>query len=406
MIGKAAILERAKEWQLTPDVVEKDYVLSWLLAGLARHPATREAWVFKGGTCLKKCVLETYRFSEDLDFTLRPEAAYDADAIAAILTEITADVTSLSGIQFPAAEIRVQLRQNRAGESTFEGVVGYAGPLAVPGPPKIRVDLTNHEPVLRLTERRPVFHPYPDTLPDGVQVCTYAVGELVAEKTRALFERTRPRDLYDVVLLGARPLAAADVRELRRIAVEKFAVKSLALPPVAELCRKAEQDEELRSEWDNMLAHQLPSTPPLDDFLRRLPDAVRWLDEHAEVAATAVAPLPAVTLNPGEEVISARGIRRWGVGVPLEAVRYAGASQLVTEFTYHGTVRRVEAYSIRRPKTGNLLLYGWERTKNGVRTDDIRAYKVAEIRNLNVTTEPFRPRYAIELTEQSGVWRW
>ena len=31
--------------------------------------ALRESWLFKGGTCLKKC-FETYRFSEDLDFTL------------------------------------------------------------------------------------------------------------------------------------------------------------------------------------------------------------------------------------------------------------------------------------------------------------------------------------------------
>jgi len=28
------------------------------------------SWAFKGGTCLKKCYFETYRFSEDLDFTL------------------------------------------------------------------------------------------------------------------------------------------------------------------------------------------------------------------------------------------------------------------------------------------------------------------------------------------------
>ena len=31
-----------------------------------------KSWVFKGGTCLKKCYIETYRFSEDLDFTVLP----------------------------------------------------------------------------------------------------------------------------------------------------------------------------------------------------------------------------------------------------------------------------------------------------------------------------------------------
>lgn len=38
------------------------------------HGELGESWVFKGGTCLKKCYFETYRFSEDLDFTRFPTA--------------------------------------------------------------------------------------------------------------------------------------------------------------------------------------------------------------------------------------------------------------------------------------------------------------------------------------------
>lgn len=79
---------------------------------------------------------------------------------------------------------------------------------------------------------------------------------------------------------------------------------------------------------------------------------------------------------------------------------------MVVEFYYRDAIRRVEPYSLRRPKTGNLLLYAHEQTKNGVRTDEIRAYKIADISALRVTAEPFQPRYAIELTEQSGVWHW
>ena len=89
MISKADILTRAREWQLTPEVVEKDYVLGWLLAGVAQHAATANDWVFKGGTCLKKCVMETYRFSEDLDFTRVPAAEYSPSGLEAILGELT-----------------------------------------------------------------------------------------------------------------------------------------------------------------------------------------------------------------------------------------------------------------------------------------------------------------------------
>ena len=251
------------------------------------------------------------------------------------------------------------------------------------------------------------MHPYPDELPADLRVVTYALSELVAEKTRALFERTRPRDLYDVVLLDAEPTLEDERRTLRELARQKFAAKGLALPSVAELLRKAQQAPELRSEWENMLGHQLPALPPLDDYLRRLPAAVRWLDEEITIRPiVAPARLSPAPHQPDAQLVSARGIRFWGVGAPLEAIRFAGSSRLVVEFRYHSATRRVEPYSLRRPRTGNLLLYGYERLKDGVPTQDIRAYKVAELSAVKITTEAFQPRFAIELTEQPGVWRW
>ncbi len=77
MIDREEMLEFAREFQLEPNVIEKDYALGWLLAGIGNHPVLRDAWVFKGGTCLKKCFFETYRFSEDLDFTVRDPAHLD-----------------------------------------------------------------------------------------------------------------------------------------------------------------------------------------------------------------------------------------------------------------------------------------------------------------------------------------
>jgi predicted nucleotidyltransferase component of viral defense system len=74
MITKQEIMDFSKEFNRRPDIIEKDYVLGWLLAGIAAHPELHDAWVFKGGTCLKKCYFETFRFSEDLDFTLKEEA--------------------------------------------------------------------------------------------------------------------------------------------------------------------------------------------------------------------------------------------------------------------------------------------------------------------------------------------
>src|SRR5215213_5325668 len=62
MISRRELDELRGEWSLAVDVMEKDYVLGWLLAGIAHHPALSLTWVFKGGTCLRKCYYETDRF--------------------------------------------------------------------------------------------------------------------------------------------------------------------------------------------------------------------------------------------------------------------------------------------------------------------------------------------------------
>ena len=50
MIDRREILDMATQMSLNPHVVEKDYVLGWMLAGIASHPILRETWVLKGGT--------------------------------------------------------------------------------------------------------------------------------------------------------------------------------------------------------------------------------------------------------------------------------------------------------------------------------------------------------------------
>ena len=87
-LEKREILAIAQQTSLTPHVVEKDYVLGWMLAGIYGHEDLMENWVFKGGTCLKKCFFETYRFSEDLDFTLIKPDHLDTDFLKNAFSEI------------------------------------------------------------------------------------------------------------------------------------------------------------------------------------------------------------------------------------------------------------------------------------------------------------------------------
>lgn len=392
MIAKQDILDRAQEWQLRPSVVEKDYVLGWVLAAIAQHAEASEQWVFKGGTCLKKCYVETYRFSEDLDFSLLPDAAYDGDALTQILREVVEIAHELSGIAFPADLVSVRPRVDKLGRGTFEGKLGYSGPLVIPSMPRLLFDLTRNEPVLAEPELRPVFHPYPDALPDGTAVPAYSLEELFAEKTRALFERTRPRDLYDVVFILESRAGDVDLDEARDFFRRKCEAKGLQPPSSDQLLVVARSSGELRADWDNMLAHQLPQLPPFEDHLVRLESVLGWID-----APVTAAPLM-VPFAAREELVAPAGVAYWGVGVPLEAARFAGINHLLVEFTYHGKSRRAAPYSLRRAENGNLLLYAGE-----VDSRHIKAFSVREIIGLRVTTTPFTPQYRVEFSSVGGI---
>ncbi len=66
---RTRLQEARKRLGLPWEVLERDYLLSWILAAIAEVDALRETLVLKGGTALKKCYFGDYRFSEDLDFT-------------------------------------------------------------------------------------------------------------------------------------------------------------------------------------------------------------------------------------------------------------------------------------------------------------------------------------------------
>lgn len=88
MIDRRELLDTASKLSLNPHIIEKDYVLGWILAGIHAHPELTDKWVFKGGACLKKCFFETYRFSEDLDFTLRDSGHIDTEFLKRTLAEV------------------------------------------------------------------------------------------------------------------------------------------------------------------------------------------------------------------------------------------------------------------------------------------------------------------------------
>lgn len=63
------IRDAARNQGIPQNVIEKDYALSYILAGIYSHRGLGSSLVFKGGTALKKLYFGEYRFSEGLDFS-------------------------------------------------------------------------------------------------------------------------------------------------------------------------------------------------------------------------------------------------------------------------------------------------------------------------------------------------
>src|SRR5260370_42614217 len=125
MISKEEIIAFASETGLTPNVVEKDYVLGWLLAGIYSNTLISSKWIFKGGTCIKKCYFETYRFSEDLDFTLLDQAHIEQNFLSEQFTSISEWLYENVGITVPPDRFKFDIYQNKRNSTSCEGRIYY-----------------------------------------------------------------------------------------------------------------------------------------------------------------------------------------------------------------------------------------------------------------------------------------
>ena len=96
------------------ELIEKDIILHRILMELSSHKYFLKNYAFKGGTCLLKCYLHYYRFSEDLDFTYINQKEFEgksekqirkilSEKISLIL-ELLENISMKMGLDFKAVK--------------------------------------------------------------------------------------------------------------------------------------------------------------------------------------------------------------------------------------------------------------------------------------------------------------
>ncbi len=323
-------------------------------------------------------------------FTVLPDGPIAPEDLLPPLERVLARVAQESGIDF--AVQAPMLRERRPG--SVEGRVYYKGPRGAYMPARVKLDLTSDEVVVRPPVLRPIAHPYSDEFPTDATVRCYSFEELLGEKIRAMGQRGQPRDLYDIVTLFWRQDLQLHPDLIREVVEEKCRVKGVAVPSHASILASG-SIVELRSEWENMLGHQLPALPSVDQFLEEIPRLFEWLD------GTLVVPVLEAMAGGADEDMSwspPPTVASWGQAIPLETVRFAAANRLCVELDYQGTTRVIEPYSLRQTRAGNLVLHALRAP-----TREHRSYRVDRIQGVRVTTTPFVPAWAIEFSSRGPL---
>lgn len=400
MIPKSEILELATQSNLQPYVVEKDYVLGWLLAGINQHSELSESWIFKGGTCLKKCYFETYRFSEDLDFTLRDASHINENFLLETFTSIAEWVYDNSGIEIPAERLVFEIYKNPRGVEACQGRVYYRGPVSPTGNksiPRIKLDLTGDEIIADTPVIRPVNHDYSDRPDSGISILSYSYVEVFAEKTRALKERTRPRDLYDVVNFFRRPESRELASQVGEVLKKKCDHKKISFPQMTDL---DDHKENCKSGWQEQLGHQLQTLPPFESFWSELTRFFEWLRNPEQVGVV----VESIPFKAGE-VSDSILWRRTGATTRqfLDSIRFAAVNRLCVELDYRKEngqrqTYMIEPYSLRATTQGNILLYGVKSA-----TGEIRGFRTDRILGTKITERAFTPRYAVDFIPEGPI---
>ena len=190
MIKPGEIQQKARAVGVRDQQIEKDYILTWILFGIAKHEQLSNAIVFKGGTVLKKVYFEDYRFSEDLDFTL-----LNSETTNELIFDWFKEV-----FEFIIEEANIPLEIIENNEHEDGGIniyILYIGPLGGYGNnKKVKVDISRSEQLVFAPVKKDVFVDYNDL--ETYQLFCYPLEEVLVEKMRSIMQRMQARDFYDI----------------------------------------------------------------------------------------------------------------------------------------------------------------------------------------------------------------
>lgn len=162
--------------------IEQDLLLSRLMIEISNNDYLGKDLIFRGGTCLHKLHLPMpYRYSEDLDYVRE-----NRDGIKSTFTELER-IASNIGFESSTEVNKIPKFFMRTTASDGSKI-------------KIKIEINAHEKTFAHPRIRLKHTVASNWFSGSADILTFQVEEMVATKIRALYQRSKGRDLFDLWL--------------------------------------------------------------------------------------------------------------------------------------------------------------------------------------------------------------
>ncbi len=185
MIPRADITEwrnAGYPWK-TDAMVEQDLIISRVLVELFRNDSIRKNLVFRGGTALHKLYFhEPLRYSEDIDLVQQKPGpiGFVFDSIRALFLSWLGEPKRKAGPKNATLSFKIDSEDNP------------------PLPLRIKIEINTREHVPFLPIHYEMLDVGSRWFKGSAEIPVYQVDELLATKLRALYQRRKGRDLFDL----------------------------------------------------------------------------------------------------------------------------------------------------------------------------------------------------------------
>lgn len=247
----------ASRHNVPAEVIEKDFLIELLLFNLGQDLFFNNQVIFRGGTALKKAYFPDYRFSEDLDFLMRPGERPE------VLRSIVFKRVDLINADYPYG---ISIISESLKEGRMQLFLGYDIIPEIRSTKNFKIDISQDDVI-------PSFHikkmllAHQEFQAKDIELLTYDLESVASDKICRISEGdNEPRDLYDLWYLLKLDINTRIVKsELKR----RFGF-NYYLPNLPAEIKK----EDFKKNWERRLKVQIANLPPYEDVIKELEDLI------------------------------------------------------------------------------------------------------------------------------------